>query len=171
MIELIWRLEPLFSQGGLILWLILVASLLLWALIAERYWFLWLERRPLRRRIQAAAQTPGLPRRGLARRRYLDGLAATYTGKMRRSLGFIRALTGALPMLGLLGTVTGMIKVFDVMTVFGTGNVRGMAGGISEALITTMAGLVVALSGLFVSADLDHRVEQELDHLNLDDDA
>ena len=70
--------------------------------------------------------------------------------------GFV-ALDG--PFLGLLGTVSGMIKVFDVITVFGTGNTRGMASGISEALVTTMAGLFTALSGLYFVSDLERRAE------------
>jgi biopolymer transport protein ExbB len=69
----------------------------------------------------------------------------------------------ALPMLGLLGTVSGMIQTFDVMTVFGTGNARGMAGGISVALITTMGGLLTALSGLYFSTQLTQRAEREVD--------
>ena len=52
-----------------------------------------------------------------------------------------------------------MIKVFEVITVFGTGNTRGMASGISEALVTTMAGLFTALSGLYFVADLESRSE------------
>ena len=66
-------------------------------------------------------------------------------------------------MLGLLGTVDGMIQTFDVLTVFGTGNARGMAGGISIALITTMAGLLTALSGLYFSTELETRVAREVD--------
>jgi hypothetical protein len=54
-------------------------------------------------------------------------------------------LAAVAPLLGLLGTVTGMIATFDVLAVFGTGNAKAMAGGISEALITTQTGLLVAL--------------------------
>jgi biopolymer transport protein ExbB len=65
-------------------------------------------------------------------------------------------------MLGLLGTVDGMIQTFDVMTVFGTGNVRGMAGGISVALITTMGGLLTALSGLYFTTQIEERVNRQV---------
>ena len=77
----------------------------------------------------------------------------------------IKTLTMALPMLGLLGTVHGMIQTFDVMTVFGTGNTRGMAGGISIALITTMGGLLTALSGLYFSTQLQQRVTRTVDNV------
>jgi biopolymer transport protein ExbB len=72
----------------------------------------------------------------------------------------LQALVVILPLLGLLGTMSGMIKVFEVITVFGTGNTRGMASGISEALVTTMAGLFTALSGLYFVSDLERRAEE-----------
>lgn len=58
---------------------------------------------------------------------------------------------------GLLGTVTGMITTFDVISLFGTGNAKAMAGGISEALITTQSGLLAAIPGLFMSVFLHRR--------------
>jgi biopolymer transport protein ExbB len=58
-----------------------------------------------------------------------------------------------------------MIQTFDVLTVFGTGNVRGMAGGISVALITTMGGLLAALSGMYFSTQLEQRVSREIDNV------
>jgi biopolymer transport protein ExbB len=52
-----------------------------------------------------------------------------------------------------------MIKVFDVINLFGSGNTRGMAAGISEALVTTMAGLLTALSGVYFVSNLENRAE------------
>ena len=76
------------------------------------------------------------------------------------------------PLLGLLGTVTGMIEVFDVMALAGSGNSRAMASGVSKATIPTMAGMVAALSGLILSVQLDRFAEREServsDHLSLD---
>jgi len=77
----------------------------------------------------------------------------------------IEVITAVLPLLGLLGTVGGMIQTFEVMTVFGTGNVRGMADGISQALITTMAGLMTALAGMYFAGDLHSRIERETERL------
>jgi biopolymer transport protein ExbB len=72
-------------------------------------------------------------------------------------LPLIGVLAAVAPLLGLLGTVTGMIATFDVLAVFGTGNARAMAGGISEALITTQTGLLVAIPGLYMKGFLDRR--------------
>jgi len=76
-----------------------------------------------------------------------------------RHLGLIGVLAALAPLLGLLGTVTGMIATFDIISIFGTGNARAMAGGISEALITTQTGLVVAIPGLYMSNFLNRRSE------------
>jgi biopolymer transport protein ExbB len=63
-------------------------------------------------------------------------------------------------MFGLLGTVTGMIEVFDVMA-GGSGNARGMAGGVSKATLPTMAGMVAALSGMLFSIQLERFAREE----------
>ena len=75
--------------------------------------------------------------------------------KLNRGLGFIKTIVAVCPMFGLLGTVTGMIEVFDVMALTGSGNARGMAAGVSKATLPTMAGMVAALSGMIFSIQLD----------------
>jgi hypothetical protein len=69
-------------------------------------------------------------------------------------LPMIKTLVALCPLLGLLGTVTGMIEVFDVMAVTGTGNARAMASGVSKATVPTMAGMVGALSGVLFASIL-----------------
>lgn len=70
--------------------------------------------------------------------------------KMERHLAIIGVTGAILPMLGLLGTVVGMISTFDVIATQGTGDPRAMAGGISQALITTEAGLLTAIPFIFM---------------------
>ena len=96
---------------------------------------------------------PAKPRPGRVR----AGLTIAFQGKLSTWLGTIQVITAILPLLGLLGTVTGMIKTFEVMTVFGTGNVRGMADGISQALITTQLGLAVAIPLLLIQSFVQGR--------------
>ncbi|MEA2060525.1 MAG: MotA/TolQ/ExbB proton channel family protein [Thermodesulfobacteriota bacterium] len=79
---------------------------------------------------------------------------------LNKYLAFIGVLAGAAPLLGLLGTVTGMIATFDIISVFGTGNARAMAGGISEALVTTQTGLVIAIPGLYMHGFLEKRADE-----------
>ena len=69
------------------------------------------------------------------------------------------------PLLGLLGTVSGMIAVFDVLALNGTGNPRGMAAGVWQATLPTMAGMVLAITGLFSLARLERIARLSLDRL------
>ena len=98
----------------------------------------------------------------------LDLYAMKERPYIRRFLSVIAVLAAVAPLFGLLGTVTGMMTTFDVIAVFGTGNAKAMAGGISEALITTQNGLLVAIPGLFMSAFLirrAYRLESRLDEV------
>lgn len=77
--------------------------------------------------------------------------------KLQKWLPFIAVTAATAPLLGLLGTVSGMIRMFNVITVTGTGDVKPMAGGISEALVTTLFGLVVAIPALVLHTMLSRR--------------
>ena len=80
--------------------------------------------------------------------------------KLERSLTMLAACAGIAPLLGLLGTVTGMISTFDVITEYGTGNPRLLSGGISVALITTQLGLIVAVPLVLAHAWATRAIER-----------
>jgi biopolymer transport protein ExbB len=75
----------------------------------------------------------------------LDEAILRESPKFEFGLNFLKLAAGIAPLLGLLGTVTGMIKTFQAMMIYGTGDPQLMAGGISEALVTTMLGLIAAI--------------------------
>ncbi|MBT8083759.1 MAG: MotA/TolQ/ExbB proton channel family protein [Woeseia sp.] len=154
----------LFEQGGMTLWAILFASILLWILIVERYWFHWRELPDIRARLLNDWRTGRQSVEDAMGLRRMEALVKDLRAEAGRNLLALNALTVILPLLGLLGTVSGMIKVFEVITVFGSGNTRGMASGISEALVTTMAGLFTALSGLYFVSDLESRADKVARH-------
>ncbi|CAH9065123.1 Tol-Pal system protein TolQ [Pseudoalteromonas sp. CIP111854] len=77
--------------------------------------------------------------------------------KITRNLTLIKIISVVAPLLGLLGTVTGMINTFQAITLFGTGDPKLMAGGISQALVTTVLGLVVAIPTVFLYTILNTR--------------
>ena len=77
--------------------------------------------------------------------------------KIQRNLTFIKIISVVAPLMGLLGTVTGMINTFQAITLFGTGDPKLMAGGISQALVTTVLGLVVAIPMTLLFATLNTR--------------
>ena len=79
------------------------------------------------------------------------------TPELEKNLSTLDVLAGAAPLLGLLGMVTGMIRVFNVITQYGTGDPKLLAGGISEALVTTQVGLIVAIPIMLVHNYLSGR--------------
>ena len=91
---------------------------------------------------------------------------------LERNLLLIKTCVALCPLLGLLGTVTGMVEVFEVMAISGSGNPRSMAAGVSMATVPTLAGMVAALSGLAMSAYLHKKAERERkllgEHMTMD---
>lgn len=176
-----WYQMALYMRtGGPVMWPLAAVSLLMWLLIIERALFLRrLYRRPMSfheawehvrdGRIPATEKHGGAVALLLARfiparsgnprldRSILDETVMRLNHSFRNHLDAIGVLAAIAPLLGLLGTVTGMMATFDVLAVFGTGNANAMAGGISEALITTETGLLVAIPGLYMKGFLDRR--------------
>ncbi|MBU1056035.1 MAG: MotA/TolQ/ExbB proton channel family protein [Proteobacteria bacterium] len=95
----------------------------------------------------------------------LDETVLTINQTLVEHLSFIGALAALAPLLGLLGTVIGMIGTFDILSAFGTGNAKGMAGGISEALITTQTGLLIAIPGMYMKGFLERRAQNLQQHI------
>lgn len=161
-----WLLEPwltllaFFETGGQVLLLIFAAAVLLWMLILERAWFFWRVLPKVERDVHAH-WFGRAERSSLGARRIREALLDRIKLSMSRTLPTIQVMIAICPMLGLLGTVTGMIQIFDVMALKGTADARAMASGVSRATIPTMAGMVVGLSGLFFINRFQARVRRE----------
>ena len=175
-------IRAFLELGGPVLYAIGAVAAIMWALILERLWHLLrvlpqdvgAARDEWRAEAAAPSGAAGEPQTWFA----LNVRAAILSRvgqSARRNLSLIETLMQVLPLLGLLGTVWGMVRVFDVMTVFGTGNARVMASGVSQATVPTMAGLVAALSGLCFAYWLRQRANRVLGELEgelaLPDDA
>ncbi|MBK8013129.1 MAG: MotA/TolQ/ExbB proton channel family protein [Deltaproteobacteria bacterium] len=107
---------------------------------------------PLGRILSIHATSPDMNVETLERK--LDEAIIRESARLERALWLIKIVAVSAPLLGLLGTVTGMIRTFQAITLFGTGDPRLMAGGISEALVTTMIGLFVAIPLVLLHAGL-----------------
>jgi len=152
-------IEAIIEAGGPVIYLIFAIALLLWLLILERYWFLIREHpRNLSYCLNLWNEQADINWYG---KKIRDELISTLSLSLNNHITSIKTLIALCPLLGLLGTVMGMIEVFDVLAITGTGNARAMADSISRATIPTMAGMVVALSGLYFSANLERRVKNE----------
>ncbi len=159
-LEFVGAVRDFIETGGDVLLVIAVVTFAMWWLILERFWYFRRIHPAEASRVQAAWNTRkdhGSRNAHQIRRLLISEVEL----KLERGLLLIKALVALCPMLGLLGTVTGMIEVFDVMALAGTGNVRGMAGGVSKATLPTMAGMVAALSGLMFSVQLERFARAE----------
>ena len=160
MIDLIlWQIEDVrgfLHTGGPVLWAILGLAAVIGFIIAERYWFMFGVFPQQQRDYQRTWQTQRRHQARLARP-IRSALISQARLELGRWLPLLKTLVALCPLLGLLGTVTGMIEVFDVVAVSGTGNARAMASGISRATLPTMAGMVVALPGLYFCLQLEQR--------------
>jgi biopolymer transport protein ExbB len=159
-IEAYAAVRDFVETGGDVLLLIAVVTFGMWVLILERYWFFALVLPKTADRVQQKWDARRDHQSWNAHKIRLL-LMTDVNIELQRGLQIIKSLVALCPMLGLLGTVTGMIEVFDVMAMAGSGNVRGMAGGISKATLPTMAGMVAALSGLIFSVQLERRAKRE----------
>ena len=157
-------LQQFLNTGGNVLWVILWVSIFLWSLIAERIIYFKQTYPELRYQWvnKWEDRTDKRSQRALFIRECIMSEAKI---SMEKTVPIIKMLVALCPLLGLLGTVTGMIHVFDVMAVTGTGNARAMASGVSQATIPTMAGMVIAIAGLYFSKLIDQRVSEETHHL------
>ncbi len=143
------------ERGGDILWLIFLVAFLMFALLLERFWYQY---RLAPKRCEALLQDwyTRSEHRSWCAKQIRTALMSQLRSELQGIVPIIKVLVAMLPMLGLLGTVSGMIHVFDIMGVTGTGNARAMAHGVSLATVPTMAGMVVAVVGIFLVSRLEH---------------
>ncbi len=164
-------IRDFMELGGPVLYLIAGLLIVMWYMIIERIFYI---NGPHKKAVKNALDEweSRSERSSWAAHQVREQLVSNVALKLRENLSMIQACVALAPLFGLLGTVTGMIEVFQVMAVTGTSNARAMAGGVSRATVPTMAGMVAALSGLFLSFWLQRKAEQERElineHLTLD---
>jgi biopolymer transport protein ExbB len=157
-------IRDFMELGGDVLWAILLITFFMWMLILERFMYFRGAHKALAGQIVASWDARDDTTSWYAHR-IRDALISQVHESLNASVPIIKTLVALCPLLGLLGTVTGMISVFDVMSFSGGGNARGMAAGVSKATLPTMAGMVAALSGLFFSNMIERYVYQETDRV------
>ena len=161
-------IRDFMELGGDVLFVIGYLTLFMWILIVERLVYL----RFGHKRLAANAQQMWEARKdhtSWSAHQIRTRLISRVSSEVERNIPLIQTCVALCPLLGLLGTVTGMVEVFEVMAISGSGNPRSMAGGVSKATIPTMAGMVAALSGVAMATYLQRKAgrERELlaDHL------
>ena len=148
-----YSIQDFVDQGGPVLWVIFATCFLLWLLILERIWYLRISWPRQSRRLIDQWKA-----RGDCRSWRATKIREVTVSEVRMQLGatlpLIKVLVALCPLLGLLGTVLGMIGVFEVIAVSGNDDAQAMARGVYRATIPTMAGLVVALTGIYFTVRL-----------------
>ncbi|MGR9072028.1 MAG: MotA/TolQ/ExbB proton channel family protein [Gammaproteobacteria bacterium] len=187
----------IIKSGGLMMLPIILCSIMAMAIICERFWTLqkkkilppdlvpkvwnWSRENKLDdmtiRRLKVSSPLGAVLAAGLANSGYgrdimkdsIEEIGRQVTHELERFLNTLGTIASITPLLGLLGTVIGMIKVFAAITMHGIGDPGVLAGGISEALITTAAGLTVAIPSLIFHRYFEGRVDELV--LNMEEES
>ena len=152
------------EQGGWVLWLVFATSVLLWLCIFERLWFFWFEFPNLSKQTRHHWQDRTDKSSWLAGA-FRKLLLCEVSLRLNARIKLIQTLIIICPLMGLLGTVTGMINLFDVIALNGNDDVKAMSAGIQQAILPTLAGLVVGLSGYYFALRFAQKAERALQHL------
>lgn len=152
--------ERLIEAGGAVLVMLAVVAVVVFAMAFERWWYyrlIWRRgRRQLIQRWTARDDHRSWSARTL-RQVWTDELV----GRLRGPLPWLKFFVALCPLLGLLGTVTGMIAVFDSLTMSDTHQARAMADGVARATLPTLTGMAIAVVGLLFISRLEHVIRRE----------
>lgn len=169
-LDIIDAVNGFMLRGGPVLWIIAWLLLVKWSLVFERVWYLNTTHKA-NVKATLAAWNARSDTKSWSAHQIRTMMISKISLDVRNTLPIIEVLVTICPLLGLIGTVTGMIEVFFVMAVTGGGDAKSMAGGVSKATIPTMAGMVGAISGIFafnyLKAKVDRDIELLEDHLPL----
>lgn len=165
--DLMTSFQDFLDAGGGVLYFIFILMIALWWAMLDRFMF-FTKTYPTRR-LEALALWREVSFKttwfGESKRKQL---ISELDCELSKNLKLIQGMIALLPMLGLLGTVTGMIQVFDVLAVTGTSNPRTMADGVSAATIPTMAGMMAALIAIPIHNQIERRYQNELKKIRED---
>jgi biopolymer transport protein ExbB len=162
-VQVVHSITEFLDQGGVVLYAIAFAALLLWFLIFERLLYIHFRASyDLNRYMKIWYMN--LHKQEAAKIR--ESLQSAFTHKLHVTMPLIKTLVRVTPLLGLFGTVYGMIEIFEVIAQLGTGDARAMADGISMATLPTMTGMAVAIVGLFLLRYVESSSNRKLTRLN-----
>lgn len=171
MLEILRNLSPwtavtdLANAGGPAVVWIMIACLVMWGMVFERYWYfkntLPGHAETLLKRWQARTD-----HRSWTARQIRAAMISELNEAMGASLPLLRVMVPLCPLLGLIGTVTGMLEVFDSMALRGSADARTMASGVSQAMTCTLMGLAVSITGLYPVYYFNARTKLETELLS-----
>jgi biopolymer transport protein ExbB len=165
--RLLWpvaAVSDLVAEGGPFVMWIFLCGVVMWTLVIERYWYfsrvLPREAAELLARWNARRDRDSWHARSIRR-----AMISRLNAGMTANFPLLRVLVPLSPLLGLVGTVSGMLEVFDSMALRGSADARAMASGVSHAMICTMTGLAVSVTGLYPVFYFQSRAKRETELL------
>ena len=148
-----------FDRGGPVIFILFVVAIIMITLLVERLIFFTNDLKKLSDERVSEVKEFSLDNKWIRNKIKLKNISIL-NSQSSKNLLMIQGLIALCPLLGLLGTVTGMIEVFDIMAITGTGNARAMASGIARATLPTMTGLFISIVGLFLLTAIKSSIEK-----------
>ena len=148
-----------FDRGGPVIFILFVVAIIMITLLVERLIFFMNDLKKLSDERVSEVKEFSLDNKWIRNKIKLKNISIL-NSQSSKNLLMIQGLIALCPLLGLLGTVTGMIEVFDIMAITGTGNARAMASGIARATLPTMTGLFISIVGLFLLTAIKSSIEK-----------
>lgn len=144
----IGAVRDLVDEGGPFVFMIFLCGFVMWTLVIERIWFFW---RILPGQVQETIRTwqARSEHGSWCAHQIRRAMISRLNNEMSANQLLLRVLVPLSPLLGLIGTVSGMLEVFDSMALRGSADARAMASGVSHAMICTLSGLAVSITGLY----------------------
>ena len=150
-------LDELFIKGGPVLYLLFLVSFLIFYILVKKYTFIFIDKTEWKGKkldIYIKDNPPELTNLKYVEKTFISEMKRTSNSNIK----LLDGLIGMCPMIGLLGTVYGMIEVFEVLSFLGTGNPRAMSSGVAKATIPTMASMVITIISLYFRQDITGRM-------------
>ena len=150
-------LDELFIRGGPVLYVLFLITLMIFYILVDKYIFIFLNSKKWLDNKLSSFYKEFPP--SSTDYKYVESiLINSVTRQSKSNIKILQGLISMCPMIGLLGTVYGMIEVFEILSFLGTGNPRAMSSGVAMATIPTMTGMVISLFGLYFYQDITSRI-------------
>ena len=156
--------SSLVDEGGPFVIGIYLCGLIMWAIVVERYWY-FARVLPAQAKRTIDAWQARSEHRSWCARQIRAAMVSRVNHAMSSNVLLLRVLVPLSPLLGLVGTVSGMLEVFDSMAIRGSADARAMASGVSMAMICTLTGLMVSITGLYPVHYFRSRIQRETELL------
>ena len=151
-------LDELFVRGGPVLYVLFLITLIIFYILVDKYIFIFLNSKKWLDNKLTSFYKEFPP--STTDYKYVESILINSVSRESKSnIKMLQGLISMCPMIGLLGTVYGMIEVFEILSFLGTGNPRAMSSGVAMATIPTMTGMVISLFGLYFYQDVSSRID------------